>query len=148
MKSENAVIGGEESGGYGFRGHVLERDGILANLYFLDFMVKTKKSPSALLDYLFSKVGPHHYRRVDIKFPEAERQAIIGRVKNSPPDTIDNVKVARLDTTDGFRFILEDNSWLLIRFSGTEPLLRIYSETDSPMRAERLLDIGRKIAGV
>ncbi|MBN1161883.1 MAG: phosphoglucomutase/phosphomannomutase family protein [Dehalococcoidales bacterium] len=148
MRSENAIIGGEESGGYGFRGHVLERDGILANLYFLDFMVRTGKSPSALLDYLFSRVGPHHYRRVDIKFPEKERQAIIGRVKNSPPDSIDNVKVARLDTTDGFRFILADNSWLLIRFSGTEPLLRIYAETDSPERAERLLEIGKKIAGV
>jgi alpha-D-glucose phosphate-specific phosphoglucomutase len=148
MRSENALIGGEESGGYGFRGHVLERDGILANLYFLDFVVKTGKSPSALLDYLFDKVGPHHYRRVDIKFPETERQAIIGRVKNNPPASIDNVKVARLDTTDGFRFILADNSWLLIRFSGTEPLLRIYAETDSPERAQRLLEIGKKIAGV
>jgi len=148
MRSENAIIGGEESGGYGFRGHVLERDGILSNLFFLDFMVKTGKSPSALLDYLFSRVGPHHYRRVDIKFPEAEREAIIGRVKNSPPASIDSVKVAKLNTTDGFKFILADGSWLLIRFSGTEPLLRIYDETDSPERAERLLAIGKKIAGV
>ncbi len=148
MRSENAIIGGEESGGYGFRGHVLERDGILANLFFLDFMVKTGKSPSALIDYLFSKVGPHHYNRVDIKFPETERQAIIGRVRSSPPEFIDNVKVVKLDTTDGFRFILADSSWLLIRFSGTEPLLRIYAETDSLQRAERLLEIGKKIAGV
>ena len=78
MRRKNALIGGEESGGYGFRGHVLERDGILANLYFLDFMVRTGKNPSELIDYLYSKVGPHHYRRVDIEFPEAERQAIIG----------------------------------------------------------------------
>ncbi|OGN97932.1 MAG: phosphomannomutase [Chloroflexi bacterium RBG_13_51_18] len=148
MRSENAIIGGEESGGYGFRGHVLERDGILANLLFLDFMVKTGKSPSELVDYLFSRVGPHHYHRVDIKFPESERQTIIQRVKNAPHDSIDNAKVAKLDTTDGFRFILEDNSWLLIRFSGTEPLLRIYAETDSPQRVERLLEIGKKMAGV
>ena len=148
MRSENAIIGGEESGGYGFRGHVLERDGILANLFFLDFMVKTGKSPSALLDYLYSRVGPHYYNRVDIKFPEKERQAIIGRVRDNPPASIDNVKVAKLDTTDGFRFILADNSWLLIRFSGTEPLLRIYAETGSPERVERLLAIGKKIAGV
>jgi phosphomannomutase len=148
MRSKNALIGGEESGGYGFRGHVLERDGILANLYFLDLMVKTGKNPSELIDYLYSRVGPHHYRRVDKTFPENERQAIIGRVRVNPPEAIDNVKVLRIDTTDGFRFILEDNTWLLIRFSGTEPLLRIYAETDSPERAEKLLDIGRKMAGV
>ncbi len=148
MRSENAIIGGEESGGYGFRGHVLERDGILANLYFLDFMVKTGKNPYELLNYLYSKVGPHHYRRVDIKFPEAERQTIIGRVRDNPPKTIDGIKVAKLDTTDGYRFNLVDGAWLLIRFSGTEPLLRIYSETDSPERALRFLEIGKKMAGV
>ena len=148
MRSKNALIGGEESGGYGFRRHVLERDGILANLYFLDLMVKTGKNPSELIDYLYSKVGPHHYRRVDIKFPESERQTIIGRVRDNPPKTIDAVKVLKIDTTDGFRFILEDNTWLLIRFSGTEPLLRIYAETDSPERAEKLLEIGKKMAGV
>ena len=148
MRSENALIGGEESGGYGFRGHVLERDGILANLYFLDLMVKTGKNPSELIDYLYSKVGPHYYRRVDIKFPEEERQSIIGRVRDKPPNTIDNVRVLKVDTTDGFRFNLADNSWLLIRFSGTEPLLRVYSETDSPERAERIIKLGREMAGV
>jgi alpha-D-glucose phosphate-specific phosphoglucomutase len=148
MKSENAIIGGEESGGYGFRGHVLERDGILANLFFLDFIVKTGKNPSKLLDYLYSKVGPHHYSRVDIKFPEKERQTIIGRVRNNPPKTIDGVKVAKLDMTDGYHFVLTDDTWLLIRFSGTEPLLRIYCETDSPERALRLLEAGKKIARV
>jgi phosphomannomutase len=147
MVKENAIFGGEESGGYGYRGHVIERDGILSNLYFLDFMVRTGKTPSQLIDYLYSKVGPHHYKRVDIKFPEAERPVIIERVKHAPP-VIDNVRVARLDTTDGFRFILEDTTWLLVRFSGTEPLLRIYTETDSPERADRLLAIGRDIAGV
>jgi alpha-D-glucose phosphate-specific phosphoglucomutase len=148
MMSKNALFGGEESGGYGFRGHVAERDGILANLYFLDLMVRTGKTPSGLIEYLYSKVGPHHYKRVDIRFPEKERQSIIDRVRNKPPETIDKVKVAKVDTTDGFRFILADNTWLLIRFSGTEPLLRIYTETDSPERAERILKLGREMAGV
>jgi phosphomannomutase len=147
MMKENAMIGGEESGGYGFRGHVAERDGILANLYFLDLMVRTGKSPSELLDYLYRKVGPHYYQRVDIRFPEKDRQSIIDRVRKSP-ETIDNVKVAKLDTTDGFRFILADNTWLLIRFSGTEPLLRIYTETDSLERVDRILKLGREMAGV
>jgi phosphomannomutase len=148
MTRENAIMGGEESGGYGFRGHVAERDGILANLFFLDFMVSTGKKPSELVEYLYSKVGPHHYRRVDIRFLAERRQAIIDRVKNNPPAAIDGVKVVKSDTLDGFRFFLADNTWLLIRFSGTEPLLRIYTETDSPARAERILKIGREMAGV
>ncbi|MFC1970349.1 phosphoglucomutase/phosphomannomutase family protein [Chloroflexota bacterium] len=148
MLAEKALIGGEESGGYGFRGHVLERDGILANLYFLDLMVKTGKNPSELIDYLYSKVGQHHYRRVDVKFPAEKRQEIINRIQNNLPESIDNVPVLKVDTTDGFRFILADNTWLLIRFSGTEPLLRIYNETDSSGRAERLLELGKKLAGI
>jgi len=147
MMKENALIGGEESGGYGFRGHVAERDGILANLYFLDLMVRTGKSPSELIEYLYHKVGPHYYKRVDIRFPEKERQAIIERVSKKP-ETIDGVKVDKVDTTDGYRFILTDNTWLLVRFSGTEPLLRIYTETDSPERVERILKLGREMAGV
>lgn len=148
MLAEDALIGGEESGGYGFRGHMPERDGILAGLYFLDLMIKTGKTPSQLLDYLYSKVGPHHFKRIDIKFPEDERQAINNRLKNNPPQSIDNVKVVKVDTNDGFRFILADTTWLLIRFSGTEPVLRIYTESDSIARVERLLEIGKKLAGV
>lgn len=148
MVAENALIGGEESGGYGFRGHVSERDAILAGLYFLDLMVKTGKTPSQLLDYLYSKVGPHYYKRVDMKFREDERQAINNRLKDSSPDVIDEVKVAKKDTTDGFRFILTDTTWLLIRFSGTEPVLRIYAESSSQARVGRLLEFGRELAGV
>lgn len=148
MLGENALIGGEESGGYGFRGHVLERDGILASLYFLDFMVKTGKNPSELIDYLYSKVGPHHFDRQDFEFPEPERAKIIDHIKRNPPRNIGGVKVARFDTTDGFRYILADTSWLLIRFSGTEPLLRIYAESDTPERVEKLLQYGRELAGV
>jgi alpha-D-glucose phosphate-specific phosphoglucomutase len=148
MLSQNALVGGEESGGYGFRGHVPERDAILSGLYFLDLMTKTGKSPSQLLDYLYSKVGPHHYSRVDIEFPKEQRDRIISCLKGSSPQSLDGVKVAKKDTLDGFRFTLTDTSWLLIRFSGTEPLLRIYAESDSQARAERLLELGREIAGV
>jgi len=148
MLTENALIGGEESGGYGFRGHVPERDGILAALYFLDLMVKTGKNPSELIDYLYSKVGPHHFNRLDIEFPEPERQSIIERIEQHPPEHLDGVEVVKFDTTDGYRFILSDTSWLLIRFSGTEPLLRIYAESNTPARVERLLASGRDLAGV
>jgi len=148
MVAENALIGGEESGGYGFRGHIPERDAILAGLYFLDFMVRTGKSPAELLNYLYTKVGPHYYQRIDIKFPESERQSINTRIKHNLPGSIDGVKVANSDITDGFRFTLADTTWLLIRFSGTEPVLRIYAESDSLTRVERLLEFGKKLAGV
>jgi alpha-D-glucose phosphate-specific phosphoglucomutase len=148
MMEKDAVIGGEESGGYGFRGHVPERDAILAGLYFLDFMVKTGKTPSQLLDYLYSKVGPHYYDRNDFHISSAKRQTILKRLNSSSPDSIAGKKVAKLDTTEGFRFFLSDESWLLIRFSGTEPLVRVYSEAESLERATELLDAGRKLIGL
>jgi phosphomannomutase len=148
MQAKNALIGGEESGGYGFRGHVLERDGILAGLYFLDMMLKTGKSPSQLIDYLYSKVGPHYYQRRDFTFPEEERQEITKRISDNLPQSIDGVKVVKINTTDGFHLTLADTTWLLIRFSGTEPMLRIYAESDSLARVERLLELGKQLAGV
>ena len=148
MMEKNAIIGGEESGGYGFRGHVPERDAILAGLYFLDFMVKTGKTPSQLLDYLYSKVGPHYYDRRDFHISAAKRQTILHRLSSSPPDTVAGSKVTKLDTTDGFRLFLGDESWLLIRFSGTEPLVRIYAEAESLERAKALLDEGKKLIGL
>jgi alpha-D-glucose phosphate-specific phosphoglucomutase len=148
MMAEKALIGGEESGGYGFRGHVPERDGILAGLYFLDFMLQTGKTPSQLLDYLYSKVGPHYYERRDLSFAPGQHPVIVKRISDNLPRSVEGVKVVRVDTADGFHFTLADNSWLLIRFSGTEPVLRIYAESDSLDRVERLLAAGRKLAGV
>ena len=148
MMEKNAIIGGEESGGYGFRGHVPEKDGILSGLYFLDFMVKTGKTPSQLLDYLYSKVGPHYYDRRDFHISSAKRQTIVHRLSSDPPATVADSKVTRVDTTDGFRFFLGAESWLLIRFSGTEPLVRIYAEAESPERVKAILDEGEKLTGL
>ena len=148
MTEKNALIGGEESGGYGFRGHVPERDGILAGLYFLDFMIKTGKTPSQLLDYLFSKVGPRYYDRIDGHISPDERQAITSKLAQSPVSSIADIKVTRLDTIDGFRYVLADESWLLIRFSGTEPLVRIYAESHSTEQVQKLLDSGKKLVGI
>ena len=147
MMEKNAIIGGEESGGYGFRGHVPERDAILAGLYFLDFMVKTGKTPSQLLEYLYSKVGPHYYDRRDFHISTARRQTILHRLSTSSLDAIAGTRVTSADTTDGFRFFLSDDSWLLVRFSGTEPLVRVYTEAGSMERTEALLDEGKKLIG-
>jgi len=148
MLEKNALIGGEESGGYGFRGHMPERDGILAGIYFLDLMLKTGKTPSQLIDYLYSKVGPHYYQRRDFAFPEDERQTIDKRISDNLPQSIEGVEVVKINTTDGFHLTLADTTWLLIRFSGPEPVLRIYAESDSLTRVERLLELGKELAGV
>jgi alpha-D-glucose phosphate-specific phosphoglucomutase len=128
MMETDALIGGEESGGYGFRGHVPERDGILAGLYMLDFMARTGKRPSELLAELYEKVGPHYYDRLDIALRPEDRDAIWQRAGALRPNSVAGIPVTAADTTDGFRFTLDDKGWLLFRFSGTEPLLRIYTE--------------------
>jgi alpha-D-glucose phosphate-specific phosphoglucomutase len=148
MIEKNALMGGEESGGYGFRGHVPERDGILAGLYFLDFIIKTGKTPSQLLNYLFSKVGPHYYDRIDVHISTDQRQTFSEKLSKDDVSSVAGIKVARLDTTDGHKYLLADDSWLLIRFSGTEPLIRIYAEGHTTEQVQKLLDSGKKLLGV
>ncbi len=148
MMAENALIGGEESSGFGFRGHIPERDGILAGLFLLDLMNKLHKTPSQLIEHLYSKVGPHHYNRVDLEFPPADREKIIGRVAGKTPSEIGTLKVVKVNTADGFHFTLADGSWLLIRFSGTEPILRIYAEAASLEQANSMIAQGKKLLGV
>jgi alpha-D-glucose phosphate-specific phosphoglucomutase len=147
MIETNAMLGGEESGGYAFRGHVPERDGILAGLYILDMMVRLGKKPSQLLETLFAKVGPHYYDRIDTPF-SGDRQTRQQLILDAKPQTIGGLKVINLDTTDGYKFNLEDGGWLLIRFSGTEPIMRVYCETTHQDRVDAILQDGLRIAGL
>jgi phosphomannomutase len=146
MIETDAMIGGEESGGYAFRGNVPERDGILAGLYFLDMMVRLKKKPSELLDMLFSKVGVHYYDRIDTPFT-GDRAAREKRILDAKPQMIGGLKVLGLNSTDGYKFEL-DGGWLLIRFSGTEPIMRVYTETTHGDNVKAILHDGLKIAGL
>jgi phosphomannomutase len=147
MLETDAMIGGEESGGYAFHGHVPERDGILAGLFILDMMVKLGKKPSELIDVLFNKVGPHYYDRVDRQF-EGDRKTREKRILEAHPETIGGLKVTGLFTTDGYKFNLEDGGWLLIRFSGTEPIMRVYTETTHSDRVQAIIDDGMRVAGL
>lgn len=147
MLETNAMIGGEESGGYAFRGNVPERDGILAGLYMLDMMVKLNRKPAELLDLLFSKVGPHYYDRADVKF-SGDRKAREESILNAKPQTIGGLQVKGLDTTDGYKYLLQDGGWMLIRFSGTEPIMRVYTETTHQDAVKAILDDGLRIAGL
>ena len=148
MIEKNALLAGEESGGFGFRGHIPERDGILSGLFILDMMVKMDKTPSELIDYLYSKVGPHFYRRDDIVFDPAVGTSIKEKLDNITLDSIAGVNIKRVDQFDGTKFVLEDGSWLAIRFSGTEPLLRIYSEATNEDLVNRLISEARHFVGV
>ncbi|MGB1251093.1 MAG: phosphoglucomutase/phosphomannomutase family protein [Candidatus Promineifilaceae bacterium] len=148
MMEVGAMIGGEESGGYAFRQHVPERDGILAGLFLLDLMVQTGKKPSQLLDTLFGMVGGHYYDRIDSRFEAKDKPAILERVGKAMPATIGGLKVIDKVTIDGNQFIMEDGGWLLVRFSGTEPIIRVYCETTHEDKVAAILDDGMKIAGL
>jgi phosphomannomutase len=148
MLETNALIGGEESGGYAFRGNVPERDGILAGLYLLDFMVRSGRKPTGLLDLLFEKVGGvYYYDRIDSAF-SGDRAAREATILQANPTSIGGLKVTELVTIDGFQFRLEDGGWMLIRFSGTEPILRVYCETTHRDKVGAILDDGLRIAGL
>ena len=147
MVEVDALIGGEESGGYAFRGHVPERDGILAGLYLLDLMVRLGLKPSQLVKALFDVVGEHYYDRIDRPLPpEARRQAEAG-LQQQQPRQIGGLAVTGVNLTDGYKYDLEDGGWLLIRFSGTEPLVRVYCETTHQSRVRPILEAGLALLG-
>lgn len=149
MIETDAMIGGEESGGYAFGVSIPERDGILGNLYFLDLMVQTGKSPSELLEHLFDKLGTaYYYDRVDTRFPSEKRPEARDRLERAKPETLAGLQVTDIVTLDGYKYELEDDGWLLIRFSGTEPVIRVYCETTHEDKVEPLLDQGLKLAGI
>ncbi|PKN93227.1 MAG: phosphomannomutase [Chloroflexi bacterium HGW-Chloroflexi-6] len=148
MTETNALIGGEESGGYAFRGNVPERDGILAGLYMLDLMVRTGKKPTELLKILFEKVGGEYfYDRVDSAF-SGDRATREKMILDANPKTLGGLKVTELVTVDGFQFRMEDGGWMLIRFSGTEPIMRVYCETRHGDKVQAILQDGLKVAGI
>lgn len=147
MMETDALIAGEESGGYAFRGHIPERDGILSGLLILEAMVKTGRKPSELLQAVYDEIGTHEYDRVDITLRGDERDAIRERVAAAQPERIAGLRVESKDSVDGFRFNLEGGWWLLLRFSGTEPLLRIYAEMPSMEHVRQALQNGQEIAG-
>lgn len=147
MLETHALIGGEESGGYAFHGHVPERDGILAGLYLLDMMVKLNKKPSELINLLFTKVGAHYYDRIDTFFT-GDKEKHEKLIVQSQPQKIGGLKVNGLETIDGYKFNLEDDGWLLIRFSGTEPIVRVYTETTHKDKVKAILEDGLRIVGL
>ena len=145
--SDDAILGGEESGGYAFRGHIPERDGILSGLYLLEYMATSGLSTAGMVSHLFDTVGEHHYQRRDVSFDHATRSSIMDRLVNSDLTEMAGMQVLSADEIDGRRWLV-DAGWIAARFSGTEPLLRIYCEADSPTNVTRLLDAMQRHLGV
>jgi phosphomannomutase len=143
MMETGAVLGGEESGGFGFRGHIPERDGVLAGLYVADMIIQLRKPLSQVLKELYEKVGPHAYDRRDISVDRDGYDDLKKRVyqefEANPPGEFLGRPVVRSRSDDGFKFYFEDGSWVLVRFSGTEPLIRVYSEAPTGEEVEALI---------
>jgi alpha-D-glucose phosphate-specific phosphoglucomutase len=143
MRETDALLGGEESGGFAFRGHIPERDGILAGLMVANMIVEYEQPLSEILAHLFELVGPHAYSRDDIRFErdgyEHRKRDVYNRMRKDAPTQLAGQAVVRTRTDDGFKFYLQDGSWALLRMSGTEPLMRVYSEASDRERVDQLL---------
>ena len=143
----DGLMGGEESGGFAFRGHIPERDGILSALYLLEYMATTGQTPAQLVQRLFAQVGRHYYQRRDVAFDPAARPEIQARLSSGDLTELAGWPVHSADEIDGRRLFF-DQAWLAARFSGTEPLLRIYCEAESPEQVTQLLDAAADYLGV
>jgi phosphomannomutase len=152
MMETDAVLGGEESGGFAVKGHIPERDGILVGLLFADMMVKLGQPLSQILAGLEKRVGPHAYARHDIHLNretyDQDRKRILHTLETHEPSEVAGVKVERIRSDDGFKFYLADGSWVLLRASGTEPLVRIYSEAADQAAVEARLAALEDIVGL
>ena len=146
MADGNVLVGGEESGGIAAMGHIPERDGIYIGLLIVEMMVERGMSLSGLVDELLDEFGPHYNYRDDIHIREDQKADVLDRLDNQGGlDEVNGHPVERLETLDGFKHVT-DNGWLLIRPSGTEPVLRVYSEAESPEAAEALVkDASRQL---
>ncbi len=142
MIKGGVLLGAEESGGIGFPGHIPERDGIAAGLMLLEMLTTEKASINKLVASLIKKYGPHHYGRIDTHFPLEKRGALMEYLKKNPPAKLLRSPLADVKAYDGVKFVAQDSSWLMLRGSGTEPILRIYAEARSEADARKLLQHG------
>jgi len=145
MLKGGVLLGFEESGGIGFPGHIPERDGILAGMMLLELLATGRKSVNRLIADLEKQFGPHRYARIDAHFPLEKRAALMDFCRDHPPPRLLRSPLTEVKSFDGVKFIAADGSWLMLRGSGTEPILRIYAEAGSDAAAERLLQLGVKL---
>ena len=140
MAHEDVIVGGEESGGLAVKGHIPERDGIWIGLVLLEFMAKTGKSIKELINDVYAKVGSFDYDRDDLHLKEEQKLAIIEKCKTAPFKAFGPYKVENMEDIDGFKFFLGNGRWVMVRPSGTEPVLRVYAQGNDPEEVRAILD--------
>ena len=146
MQKEKILAGGEESGGIGVANYAPERDGMLLGLLLLEIMAIRKKPIHILIEEMEKRFGTFRYDRIDTHYPDEKKPLLMEKLKNDPPKKMLGVAMKEIKTSDGVKYIAEDLSWLLLRLSGTEPILRIYAESNSVNRTKELLQFGKQIA--
>jgi phosphomannomutase len=146
MLDEDILIGGEESGGIGVKDYMPERDGMLLGVLLIEMMAHRKKGILEILKDVEKEYGKFCYQRIDMDYPDEKKKKLMELLKNNPPREIAGKKVKEVKSFDGHKFIMDDNSWLILRLSGTEPILRIYAEASSDKIAKSYLDFGKNLA--
>jgi len=142
LMKPGALFGAEESGSVGFANHIPERDGLAAGLFILEMLAMEKISVNRIYAKLENEFGPHRYARFDAQYPLEQRAALMESLKKNPPAKLLRSPLAKVDARDGVKFIAEDSTWLMLRGSGTEPVLRIYAEAKSDADVQKLLKLG------
>ena len=146
MREKDILLGGEESGGYGFRGYLMERDGILSSLLFVEMVTKIGKPLSLILDNMEDRFGASFFKRVDFEEASVSKSKMIKKLSSSAPSSLGGVPLREIKTIDGIKFIMKDDSWLLVRPSGTEPKVRVYAEAVSRARLNKISEEGVQLA--
>ena len=145
MLKEDILLGAEESGGIGVKGHIPERDGVLNSLLFLEAIVTAGKPPSEMLADLHREFGEFHFGRRDLHMPVSRGQELVTQLSQNPPENFASLHVTNVETADGAKLTFDDESWLLFRQSGTEPVLRLYSEATSIEKMNTLLNAAQDL---
>jgi len=146
INHNDILLGGEETGGVAFKGWLPERDGMLSGLLILEMLAGRRKKLKDILKNIEKTYGTYIYKRYDIRYPGGKKKKLLNTLNRKPFKKILGKKVTNIKSFDGFKFIREDNSWLMLRPSGTEPKLRVYSEAHSQKDAIALIDYGKKFA--
>jgi phosphomannomutase len=145
MIKGGVLLGAEESGGIGFPGHIPERDGIAAGLMLLEMLATERVPVTKLIGRLEKQFGPHRYARIDTHFPLEKRAALMEFLQREPPSKLLRSPLAAMRSSDGVKYIAQDSSWLMLRGSGTEPILRIYAEAKSAPDVQKILKLGVRL---
>lgn len=145
MMKEDILVGGEESGGLSIKGHIPEKDGILANLLIVDMIARRGKPLSEIWQDLVAAFGEMHTERVDLTLPERDKNKFMEKLIKETPEEMAGATVKHINKIDGIKLILGDGSWVLARPSGTEPLLRIYAESDKKQKVTAIVDAVRRL---